>query len=177
VRCQTDRIAVCRSSITAEAVIGFVVTTGGGGRSVHQMARTVSIVCILLLALASLDAGLTIGASAVTHPKRRTAVVSGYVQLCGGPAPGRCWKGEIGFCQASNGCVTSDRVTAVNASRDRVATHKLRHGRFTLRLVPGRYTIELLGDGKRVHARVMQQKRVWARAHRTTTVRFFFAVP
>jgi hypothetical protein len=35
----------------------------------------------------------------------------------------------------------------------------------------------LLGDGKRVHGRVMQRKKVWARANRSTHVRFFFAVP
>ncbi len=132
---------------------------------------------VLLAALGSLGAGHTVGASAATHPTRRTAVVAGYVQLCGGPAPGRCWKGEIGFCQASKGCVTSDRVAAVNAAGRRVATEKLRHGRFTLRLAPGRFTIELLGDSKRVHGQVMQRKKVRARAHRTTTVPFSFAVP
>jgi hypothetical protein len=73
--------------------------------------------------------------------------------------------------------VTSDRVAAVNASGRRVATQRLHRGRFELRLVPGRYTIELLGDGKRVHGQVMQRKKVWARAHRTTTVSFLFAVP
>ena len=110
-------------------------------------------------------------------PRRHTAVVSGYVQLCGGPPPGRCWKGEIGFCQAPKGCVTSDRVAAVNAAGRRVATQKLHHGRFKLHLVPGRYTIELLGDGRRVHGQVMQRKKIWARAHHTTAVHFFYAVP
>jgi hypothetical protein len=43
--------------------------------------------------------------------------------------------------------------------------------------VPGRFTIELLADGKRVRGQVMQRKKVWARAHRTTSVHFFFAVP
>jgi hypothetical protein len=141
------------------------------------MARRVWIVSLLIAALGALAAGLTVGASAAAHPARRTAAVSGYVQLCGGPAPGRCWKGEIGFCEAPKGCVTSDRVAAVNASGRRVATQKLHHGRFELHLVPGRYTIALLGDGKRVHGQVMQRKKVWARARRATTVRFFFAVP
>jgi hypothetical protein len=141
------------------------------------MARTVWIVCILLGALGSWAVGLTAGAPAATQRTGRTAVVAGYVQLCGGPAPGRCWKGEIGFCQPPNGCVTSDRVAVINASGGRVATRKLRHGRFTLRLVPGHFTIELLGDGKRVHGQVLQRKKIWAQAHRTTNVRFFFAVP
>jgi hypothetical protein len=46
-----------------------------------------------------------------------------------------------------------------------------------LHLVPGRYTLELLGDGKRVHGRVMQRKRVMAQANRTTHVIFSFIVP
>ncbi len=141
------------------------------------MARRAWIVSIVLAALGALAAGLTVGASAAARPARRTAVVSGYVELCGGPAPGHCWKGKIGFCEAPTGCVTSDRVAAVNASGRRVATQKLHHARFKLHLVPGRYTIELLGDGKRVHGQVMQRKKVRARAHRTTTVRFLFSVP
>lgn len=130
----------------------------------------------MLLAVGLFAAGL--GASGATaRPVRRTAVVSGYVQLCGGPSPGRCWKGKIGFCEAPRGCVTSHRVAAIDVSGRRVATERLRHGRFKLRLIPGRYTIELLGDGRRVRGQVMQQKRVWARAHRTTRVRFLFSVP
>lgn len=140
------------------------------------MARLARIVSALVLALGAL-AGLVSDTSSAARPARRTATVSGYVQLCGGPAPGRCWKGEIGFCEAPQGCATSDRVAAVNSAGRRVATQRLHHGRFSLRLVPGHYTIELLGDGRRVHGRVMQRKKVWARAHRTAQVRFFFAVP
>jgi hypothetical protein len=58
-----------------------------------------------------------------------------------------------------------------------VLTRKLRSARFTLHLRPGRYTLELLGDGKRVHGRVMQRKRILARPHHTTVVRFVFNVP
>lgn len=146
------------------------------------MARIIRIVS-LPLAVGVLAGGLTASGSAAAvtgspaAPRRHTAVVSGYVQLCGGPAPGRCWKGEAGFCEAPRGCVTSDRVAAVNAAGRRVATQKLHHGRFKLDLVPGRYTIELLGDGRRVHGQVMQRKKIWARAHRTTAVHFFYAVP
>ena len=117
------------------------VTTGASERSVQWMARRVWIVSFLLAALGALAAGLTVGASAAARPPRRTAVVSGYVQLCGGPAPGRCWKGEFGFCEAPKGCVTSDRVAAVSAYGRRVATQKLDHGRFKVHLVPGRYTM------------------------------------
>ena len=141
------------------------------------MARIVRIVSVLTLAVGALAGVLSAGSSAAVRPARRTAIGAGYVQLCGGPAPGRCWKGGIGFCDASQGCVTSDRVAAVNSAGRRVATQRLHRGRFQLRLVPGHYTFELLGDGKRVHGKVMQRKQAWARAHRTTHVRFFFAVP
>lgn len=141
------------------------------------MARIIRIITLLPVALGALAGGPGIGSSAAGRPTRYTAVVSGYVQLCGGPAPGRCWKGEAGFCQAPRGCVTTDRVAAINSSGRRVATQKLHHGRFKLRLVPGRYTIELLGDGKRVHGQVMQHKTVRARGGRTTIVRFKYAVP
>lgn len=150
---------------------------GAGERSLRQMAQRVRIVSILLAASGLLAAGLTVSALAADGQARRTAVVSGYVQLCGGPAPGRCWKGKVGFCQAPKGCVTSDRVTAVNTAGHRVATERLHRASFKLHLVPGRYTIKLLGDGKRVHGKVMQRKKVFARAGRTTTVRFLFAVP
>ncbi len=141
------------------------------------MARRAWTISLLLAALATLAAGLMVGNSAAARPTRGSAVVSGYVEVCGGPAPGHCWKEPIGFCEAPKGCVTSDRVAAVNASGRRVATQKLHHARFKLHLVPGGYVIELLGDGKRVHGQVMQRKKIWAQAHRPTTVRFLFAVP
>ena len=148
-----------------------------------RIARIFSLLALVLggfagaLALSSSAAGRPARQSAASRPARQTAVVCGYVRLCGGPSPGRCWKEEVGFCQAPKGCVTSDRVAAVNSLGRRVATQKLHHGRFKLRLVPGRYTIQLLGDGKRVHGQVMAHKRVWARAHHTSTVRFQFDVP
>lgn len=43
--------------------------------------------------------------------------------------------------------------------------------------MPGHYTIQLLGHGKNVRSQVMQSKRITARAHRTTSVHFFFSVP
>jgi hypothetical protein len=42
----------------------------------------------------------------------RHATVTGYVRLCGGPAPGRCFIGTFGVCQPPVGCVTTDRVAA-----------------------------------------------------------------
>jgi hypothetical protein len=128
----------------------------------------------------ALAGGLTAGlqpASSTAARTRRTATVSGYVEYCGGPAPGRCYKGNVGFCQPPQGCVTTHRVAAVNMRGRRVATQRLYRGRFKLHLTPGLYTIQLLGDGKRVHGRVMQSRKVTARAGRTAAVRFFFSVP
>jgi hypothetical protein len=54
---------------------------------------------------------------------------------------------------------------------------RLHHARFRLHVAPGRYTIELIGDGKHVHGRVTERKTVIANSHRTTVVRFFFSIP
>jgi hypothetical protein len=91
------------------------------------------------------------------HPPSRDAPVDGYAQVCGGRAPGRCAERAIHVCKPARGCLTSDRVAAVNAAGQLVAVQKLGHGLLRLRLTPGRYTIELLGDGRRVHGRVLQR--------------------
>ena len=105
------------------------------------------------------------------------AVVAGYVQVCGGPAPGGCRIEKLGICQPPRGCMTTDRVAAINSRGRRVAVAKLIRGRFRLTLSPGRYTIELLADGKHVRGHILQRKRVTARAHRTATIRFRLIVP
>ena len=66
---------------------------------------------------------------------------------------------------------------AVGQAGRSVASQKLHRARFRMHLAPGRYTIELVGDGKHVHGRVMQRKAVIAKSLQTTVVRFFFAVP
>jgi len=128
----------------------------------------------------------TLGASAIvatasahvaTDTLSRNAVVSGFVRVCGGPAPGSCRIETFGDCQPGTGCVTSHRVAAINAKGKQVAVQRLRHARFHMRLAPGRYTIELLGGGSRIHNRVMQRKHVTARAHHTVVVPFEFDVP
>jgi hypothetical protein len=106
-----------------------------------------------------------------------SAVVSGSVQICGGPARRRCRIETFRVCQAARRCFISDRVAAVDSRGRRRAIQRITHGRFRLRLAPGRYTIELLGDGKRVHAKVIRRKRITARANQTLTVRFRFLVP
>ena len=132
---------------------------------------------VFVLAIGALMVALGGAASSAARRPSRNATVSGYVQLCGGPAPGRCWKGKAGFCQQPQGCVTTSRVAVIDVRGRRVATQRLHRARFRFHLVPGHYTVELLGDGKRVHGRVMQTKKITARAHRTTVVRFLFAVP
>ncbi len=83
----------------------------------------------------------------------------------------------LSICQTPDSCVTSDRVAVLDVHGRGVAQQKPRHARFSLRLRPGTYTVELLGDGKRIRGRVMQRKEVKARAHHTAVVRFKFAVP
>jgi hypothetical protein len=119
----------------------------------------------------------TAGADLPVRSSTDEAVVSGYVRLCGGPAPGGCRIETFGICQPPKGCVTTDRVVAINAKGRRVAVQRLRDARFRMVLAPGRYTIELLGDGKQVHGRVMQRRTVTAKAGRTAVVRFVFPVP
>jgi hypothetical protein len=114
--------------------------------------------------------------AAADRPRPRDAILEGYVRLCGGPAPGRCFIETLGICRSPDGCVTSDRVLVIDAQGRRVAQQKLHHARFHMRLSRGTYTVELLGDGKRVHGRVIQRKRVTAPPHHTTVVTFFFAI-
>ena len=119
----------------------------------------------------------TAGPRLPLHSSSRNAVLSGYVRVCGGPAPGGCRIETFGICQPPKGCATTRRVAAINAKGRRVAVQRLRHARFRMVLAPGRYALELLGDGKQVHGRVMQRTTVTARAGRTVVVPFVFAVP
>lgn len=146
--------------------------------SLPRTFKEMRFVLVIGVGLAGLLAPpATAGADLPVHPATRDAVVSGYVRLCGGPAPGGCRIETFGICQPPKGCVTTHRVAAINAKGRRVAVQRLHHARFRMKLVPGRYTIELLGDGKHVHGRVMQRKTVTARADRTVVVPFVFAVP
>ena len=130
---------------------------------------------IFVLTAAAIVATATARVSAASPT--RDAVVSGFVRVCGGPAPGGCRIEAFGDCQPPMGCVTSHRVAAINAKGKQVAVQRLRHARFHMRLAPGRYTIELLGGGSGVHNRVMQRKHVTARADRAVVVPFEFDVP
>ena len=73
--------------------------------------------------------------------------------------------------------MTSDRIAVIDQAGRRVASHRLRHAWFGLSLSPGRYTIELLGDGNHIHGYVVRRKKVSAVAGRPTKVVFQFAIP
>jgi hypothetical protein len=110
-------------------------------------------------------------------PPARNATISGYVRLCGGPAPGRCWNGAIGTCSPGRGCVTTDRIAAIDDGGAIVGRARLHRGRFTVKVPAGRYTIELLADGRTVHGRVTATRIVTAVGGQTATVQFRFDVP
>lgn len=105
------------------------------------------------------------------------SAASGYVSLCGGPAPGGCRSATIGFCTASRGCMTSDRVVALDAHHRVAARAALSHARYSLRLAPGRYTLALLADGRRARGVVLQRRPVTVVAHTTSVLAFVFQVP
>jgi hypothetical protein len=107
----------------------------------------------------------------------RNAVLGGYVELCGGPAPGFCGVELIGACQAPEGCATSNRVVVLDQHGRRVAARWLHNARFRLLVHPGTYTVELLANGKQVHGRVVQRHTVTVEAHHEAVVRFLFNVP
>ncbi|MHB8691801.1 MAG: hypothetical protein ACYDHH_11180 [Solirubrobacteraceae bacterium] len=104
------------------------------------------------------------------------STIAGELQVCGGPAPGRCRVENFTICGPPSGCVTADRVLVVRDGA-KVASARLRHGRFSVIVQPERYTVELLGDGRRVHGNVLQQKTVNAAKWRTTRVKFGIEVP
>jgi hypothetical protein len=113
------------------------------------------------------------------HHGARDAIIDGYVRLCGGPAPGRCFIASIGECNQAEGCTRSDRVVAIDTAGEQVAQQQLppAHAQFRLRVQAGNYAVELLADGKRVHDRLLQTHGATARAGHTTTVIFNFDVP
>ncbi len=130
-----------------------------------------------MLLIASLFALWTTGFATAAARRPRDATVEGYVQVCGGPAPGPCLIKVLKICQVPEPCLTTTRVAVIDVHGRRVAEQRLRHARFSMRLRSGTYTVELLGDGNKIHGRVMQRKKITARAHHTAVVRFMFAVP
>jgi hypothetical protein len=118
-----------------------------------------------------------VGRLAAAAPVAATATLAGHVRLCGGPEPGGCWVQSIRYCRSGEGCLTSRQVAVIDVNGQRVALAKLHHARFRVKLVPGRYTVQLLGDGPHVHDRVMQTRNVFVAAGQTTEGDFLFAIP
>ncbi len=113
-----------------------------------------------------------------THPPTPNATVSGFVRLCRGPALARrCLVDTIRMCRPPNGCMTPDRIALLDTAGRRVAVRKLHHARFRLSVGPGRYTIELLGNSKRIHGHFVRSKRITATADWTIAVVFTFSIP
>jgi len=114
-----------------------------------------------------------------TGTGRATAAISGFIRLCGGPAPGRCFISTVGGCNQHQGCVESDRVVAIDTEGRQVAEQKIRigRGRFRLDVAPGDYVVELLADGRHVHDRLLRADGATARAGHTSRVVFTFDVP
>jgi hypothetical protein len=130
---------------------------------------------VVFVVIASVVVGPVSRSESRSVPNRRSTI-TGYVRLCGGPAPGRCFVATFGVCQAPVGCVTTDRVAVLDADGRQVAAQRLHHARFHVRVRPGRYTVELIGDGRRVHRQVMQRRHVSVRPGGQAVARFFFAV-
>ena len=98
------------------------------------------------------------------------ATVVGHIQLCGGPAPGRCWFQKQTYPYAS-------RAVATNSNGLWVAMAQLTHNRFRFTIAtPGRYSFELMGSGKHINT-VISRTRATVRAGATTTVVFTIPVP
>jgi hypothetical protein len=105
------------------------------------------------------------------------AIIEGDVLFCGGSEtipPRQGCPVEIMHLCSPEGCITADRVAVIDAHRARVASQRLRNARFRLHVRPGTYTVELVGDGKRVHGRVLESERVVVRVGHTTVVEFLW---
>ncbi len=95
-----------------------------------------------------------------------SARITGRVQLCGGPVPGRCYPGSP----------TVKMVLADNGSKHRVAMAPLDKSRFRMRIAtPGIYTLEAVG-GRNDHT-VWSRTTVRVGVRRTTDVLLTVSIP
>jgi hypothetical protein len=108
-----------------------------------------------------------------------SGVITGYIRVCGGPAPGGCSIEMIGGCAPSDGCLEADQVIAVDSTGKAAAKQLLapRHARFRLQVRPGNYVVELLADGRHVHDRLLQAAGVTVRPGHAARIVFRFDVP
>lgn len=103
------------------------------------------------------------------------ATVTGYVRLCGGPAPGRCGIG--GYSSCSPRCSSPSSVVAINSEGLWVAMAPLHRDRFRFTIAtPGTYRFELKGSGKQLNL-VTARTRATVRAGQTTKVVLTIPVP
>lgn len=102
--------------------------------------------------------------------------IVGRLRVCGGPAPGGCHPTRgITSCGA-HGCVHADQVAILHSLGAQYPNVKLRRGRFTVRVEPGRYRLALLVDGRHVHGKVVQTAKARVRNGRVTRVVFRISV-
>lgn len=103
--------------------------------------------------------------------------IRGRLEVCGGPSRSGCRR-TTGFttCVASR-CLHADQVVIMHAIGIPYPNVRLRHGRFTVRVEPGRYRLVLLGDGRLGHDRVIARTRAQVRLDRTTRVAFRLSAP
>jgi len=122
------------------------------------MNRTVALLTALLFLLVASCVAGCVGA----HTSARGARVVGLVEACGGPPPGRC------------GGLNGTSVAVLNAKHRLVAKEALVEngpGKFSFRLVPGRYTLVLTTD-------IFSGRRnITAIAGKTIRTNFIFSIP
>jgi hypothetical protein len=99
------------------------------------------------------------------------STIVGRLEICGGPAPGSCHVGSFASYQPKRGCVKDDRVRIVR-NGSTAATVRLKRGRFSIIVSPGRYTVELLQDGPGEHGTVVQSRTVVAPKYGAARVTF-----
>lgn len=141
------------------------------------MHRPLARIVLYAVAAVGLSTALTGNASAqrdltVGQP---SGTLLGRLELCGGPAPqnngchvvtGR-WSG----C-SDHVCRTLNVVDVETPSRRTVAHIKIRRGRFSARLRPAEYRIELLWTSQRATPKVAHTWHVTVRARRPTKITF-----
>jgi hypothetical protein len=102
----------------------------------------------------------------------------GHVELCGGVSPGGCRVSTVTSCyQTAANCTTTSRVAFYTASGRKVGILRLRHARFSTSIPAGRYVVKLLGDGPKIHGKVIETLHTTVPANGTSTVQFSIIVP
>lgn len=101
----------------------------------------------------------------------------GGLEICGGPAPGGCHPTTGITSCGPHGCVHADQVAIQHPIGTQHPNVRLRRGRFTVRVEPGRYRLALLVDGRHAQDRVLQRVTARVRNGQTTRVSFRVSVP